>query len=299
MAFDAVLVKPFTPGMLACAVEEAQKRSASPQPGPALPQRLTGIRLLVAEDNPFNQQVALELLEAEGARVSMVGDGTEAIEKVQEARIPFDAVLMDMRMPGLDGLEATRIIRTSLGFTSLPIIAMTANAMPSDRVSCLEAGMDDHIAKPIDREVLVTTLLRYVKRETEQPVFEARQALERFANNDSTFERVLAYWLDSSPNLQPDLEKAAAEGPGSLVRFFHSLKGSAATVGGSELALFARKYEAQVSEDAQGFRLDEARDGLRSRVSALRDAVEEYLKAKEPEAPRALKTEAHVYGSQR
>ncbi|MEO7106723.1 MAG: CHASE domain-containing protein [Rhodoferax sp.] len=128
--------------------------------GPGKPQRLLGLRLLVVEDNKINQLVAKGLLTQEGADVTLADDGQKGVDAVAAAQPSFDAVLMDLQMPVMDGYEATRAIRENLGRTTLPIIAMTANAMASDRAACLDAGMDDHVGKPFDLDHLVGTLLR-------------------------------------------------------------------------------------------------------------------------------------------
>ena len=129
-------------------------------PVPAQTQRLAGMRLLVVEDNKINQMVAKGLLVKEGAHVTLADDGQLGVAAVAAAQTPFDAVLMDVQMPVMDGYAATRVIRTELGLTDLPIVAMTANAMASDRAACLEAGMDDHIGKPFALNDLVAVLLR-------------------------------------------------------------------------------------------------------------------------------------------
>ncbi len=122
--------------------------------------RLQGLRLLVVEDNKINQMVAKGLLTKEGAEVTLVDDGQQGVAAVAKADPAFDAVLMDIQMPVMDGYTATRTIRQELGLKDLPIIAMTANAMASDRASCLEAGMNDHVGKPFELDQLVATLLR-------------------------------------------------------------------------------------------------------------------------------------------
>ena len=121
----------------------------------------TGAHLLLAEDNAINQQIAVELLEKAGFVVSVAGDGQEAVEKVGAEE--FDGVLMDIQMPVMDGYEATRQIRSESRFEGLPIIAMTANAMAGDREKCLEAGMNDHITKPINLDELHAALSRWIK----------------------------------------------------------------------------------------------------------------------------------------
>ena len=136
-------------------------------------QRLAGARALLVEDNPLNQEVAMAFLHELGLEVELAADGALALAMVQQQR--YDIVLMDMQMPVLDGLMATRAIRQLPGMADLPIVAMTANAMAGDREVCLEAGMNDHIAKPIDPGLLQAKLLHWVRPERER-MTAARQA---------------------------------------------------------------------------------------------------------------------------
>jgi signal transduction histidine kinase/ActR/RegA family two-component response regulator len=124
---------------------------------------LEGLHILLAEDNPINQVVVKTLLEQEGATVTLVVNGQLAINELSVAPTAFDMVLMDMQMPIMDGLQATRHIRRQLKLTKLPIIAMTANVMASDCQDCFDAGMNDHIGKPFKISNLVTLLARYKK----------------------------------------------------------------------------------------------------------------------------------------
>lgn len=124
---------------------------------------LSGLSLLLAEDDPVNALIAERVLSRLGARVVRVGDGAQAVEAAANAR--FDAVLLDLRMPRLDGREAARRIRTGPGGGDLPVIALTANATEADRAACLEAGMDDFLSKPLDPERLCDVLLALCKRE--------------------------------------------------------------------------------------------------------------------------------------
>ena len=123
-------------------------------------QPIHGARVLLAEDDPVNQQVATAFLQMAGLQVTLAADGLEAVDCVK--REPFDVVLMDMQMPEMDGIHATRAIRLLPQGTRLPIIAMTAAAMDEDRQACLAAGMDAHVSKPIDPKELVRTLLAWV-----------------------------------------------------------------------------------------------------------------------------------------
>ncbi|MDD2880152.1 MAG: CHASE domain-containing protein [Rhodoferax sp.] len=132
--------------------------NAVPLPG------LAGMRILVAEDNFVNQQIANELLQGEGALVTLANHGQEALDLVANASEPFDVVLMDMQMPVMDGLTATRALRQTWDAQALPIVAMTANAMDSDRAACLEAGMNDHVGKPFNLAHLVQVLRKITGR---------------------------------------------------------------------------------------------------------------------------------------
>ncbi len=169
---NGFLVKPITASMLLDAVVEAKAANATAADGgnPAAPKvankpkRLTGLRLLVVEDNKINQLVAKGLLSQEGALITLADNGQKGVDEVANAKTPFDVVLMDVQMPVMDGYAATKAIRQELGLMDLPIVAMTANAMASDRQACLAAGMNDHVGKPFEIDHLVATLLRYSAR---------------------------------------------------------------------------------------------------------------------------------------
>jgi signal transduction histidine kinase/FixJ family two-component response regulator len=122
-----------------------------------------GGRVLVVEDNAINQQVARGYLEELGLEVEIAADGRQAIAMLALNAARFDAVLMDLRMPGMDGCETTRVIREKLNERGLPIIAVTANAGEADRQQCLDAGMNDHLAKPFTSERLLATLERWIR----------------------------------------------------------------------------------------------------------------------------------------
>jgi PAS domain S-box-containing protein len=162
---NAFLLKPVTPQGFVEAMQASQvvpKPVVSAPPAAAPSEELAGMRILLAEDNLINQQVATELLKRKGATMHVANNGLEALEAIDAPGAHFDAVLMDMQMPEMDGLQATQAIRQRLGRTDLPIIAMTANAMPADREACLAAGMDDHIGKPFELKKLVAQLRYWV-----------------------------------------------------------------------------------------------------------------------------------------
>jgi len=161
-----VVVKPVTPSRLFDTVVRLQLGEAAPASATGRKfdlaealRPIRGARVLLAEDNIVNQQVAAAFLEAGGLVVTIAENGLEAVEWVKKA--PFDVVLMDMQMPGMDGPQATRVIRKLPQGVELPIVAMTAAAMESDKQECLAAGMNAHLAKPIDAAELVRLLLKW------------------------------------------------------------------------------------------------------------------------------------------
>lgn len=210
---------------------------------------LAGLRILVVEDNAMNRQVAEELLTGAGAQVALAEGGGEALEKLQHDL--FDVVIMDMQMPGIDGLETTRRIRAQRRFAELPILAMTANASPADRQACIASGMNDHVSKPIDLTQVIPALLRLVTAKRSGPraldvpaaepaprlIEDESRILQRFGGNRALFARLIA-------RFQPEVERhlkelrthlAAADTAG-ITASLHSFKGVAANMGASALA---------------------------------------------------------------
>ena len=135
-------------------------QTETPSPPAQPPARLAGQHILLAEDEPVNREVSRTLLEEAGLKVDMAEDGVAAIALAQKHR--YALILMDMQMPNLNGLEATRAIRLIPDHANTPILAMTANAFAEDKARCLEAGMNDHIPKPVDPEVLFNTLAKWL-----------------------------------------------------------------------------------------------------------------------------------------
>ena len=164
---ENVLVKPVTSSTLfdtiVAVLHAHQEATGHVQTTPSFEiARTRGTRVLLVEDNEINQEVAIGLLEDAAIHVDLAENGEIAVRMAQET--DYDAVLMDMQMPVMDGIEATRAIRSDARFQDLPIIAMTANAMAADREKCLKAGMNDHIGKPIDPDELFSVLLRWAGR---------------------------------------------------------------------------------------------------------------------------------------
>ncbi len=268
---NGFLVKPVTASMVFDAFVDARAAGA----GVAIvddlassQRRLEGMRLLVVEDNMVNQQIAEELLVYEGALVSLAANGQLGVEAIQAAHPAFDAVLMDVQMPVMDGYTATRFIRATLGMTDLPIVAMTANAMPSDRAACLDAGMTDFVGKPFDLDTLVATLRRcvgwveFVERPASQRPPQARLpakaatakahcgqldgevALSRMGGSAGLYLKALKAFLKECEGAERQLPHHLSCGDHvEAVRLMHTLKGLAATVGADAFASFAGETE--------------------------------------------------------
>ena len=171
LGVNAFVPKPLTASLLLDAIMDAAGVRHVPLhggvPEAVDPQEFTGRRVLLAEDNEANQFVAQELLERAGIAIDIAENGRVAIEKARLGK--YDLVLMDVQMPELDGLAATRALRAEPGARRLPIIALTANALAADVQACLDAGMDDYVAKPIDRAHLFAVLRKWLPRLAPEP----------------------------------------------------------------------------------------------------------------------------------
>ena len=269
------LVKPVTASMLHDAVAEAVRgepvRALAAEGGG---QRLAGMRLLVVEDNGFNQQVAQELLEGEGAVVTLASGGVEGVHLALVSDRGFDAILMDLQMPDIDGFEATqRILARQPGAR---VIAMTANAMAADREACLAAGMRDHIAKPVDLEQLVACLQRHVghieataasaaQPPAQPPLLDRESALRRLGGRQALYDRLAVSFAQDGPaELAALRDHLQHRRPADATRALHTLRGLAAAVGGEALAARAGLQEAQLRDSQDLVATDAALPGLQA-----------------------------------
>jgi PAS domain S-box-containing protein len=211
-----------------------------------------GLRILVAEDNPVNQRLALRLLEKMGHRITLVDNGLDAVERAGQV----DLVLMDVQMPGLDGLSATRRIRQREQAQGghVPIIAMTARAMQGDRERCLEAGMDDYLSKPVDGERLRQLVGRY-HLEQAGPVLAWRGALFRLDGDAALLLELAALFIEDGPGMMATLHAALAAGdvPASQ-RAVHSLQGVLVNFGAQRAIAQAEHLSHSLHEPAQAAR---------------------------------------------
>ncbi|WP_059286087.1 response regulator [Aquitalea magnusonii] len=253
---DALAVQ-WTPGSIRLHTPEAATAPVSLRP-------VQHYRLLLAEDNPVNQRVAASMLHKLGYRVDVVSHGGEVLQAVAQQQ--YDAILMDCQMPEMDGYQATQAIRrqeseTGLG-GHLPIIAMTANAMEGDRAICLEAGMDDYLAKPIEFARLKALLLQWLpqqvasshppaaSRDNSTPGSFTVQRLTEFLGDDPvSIGEMLDIFRDSLLRWRERLRLDIHSGGQGLKQLAHELKGSAANVGADALAALAGQLHAAAADN--------------------------------------------------
>ncbi|HSD37490.1 MAG TPA: PAS domain S-box protein [Rhodocyclaceae bacterium] len=257
--------------------------------------RLNGARLLLAEDNAINQQVAVELLTRQGCRVDVADNGEAALARLRETR--YDLVLMDMQMPVMDGLECARRIRAHSGFAALPIVAMTANAGESDRRACLQAGMDDHIGKPFDPPQLFATIARWLSSRlaspdaAHDPLAEVRGlnlvAGLRYAMGDrECYVRLLQHFVEREAGAAGSIASDLAMGDCETARrTAHTLKGVAATIGAEPLAAEAACVESAIAAGQDIGMLADLVTALGTQLALLMSGLEAVLPAPDTEAP--------------
>jgi two-component system sensor histidine kinase/response regulator len=233
LAVEGYLLKPIRPPELLETITKVlrisyQKRHDKTFSISADQERQRPLRILLAEDNPVNQMLAVRLLEKKGHTVVTAADGKEALDKMGES--PLDLVLMDVQMPEMDGYTATRLLRSREAKTGrhLPIIAMTAHAMKGDREKCLAAGMDDYIAKPISARELYQAMARAVATVPPDPAsWDPDKALADVDGDKEFMKSIVKEFLNQCPQLLADIRKALeAQNAGALERAAHKLKGS-------------------------------------------------------------------------
>ena len=300
---EYLLPKPFTPSMLLNIVGHAvhdpigAPTAELEEPPAALsagPDAWRGRRVLLVEDNELNQEVALGLLDEFGFAVDLAADGAAAVDRVLTREAGHYAlVLMDIQMPVMDGLAATRAIRRSLCHGGLPIVAMTANAMAEDRDRCLAAGMNDHVAKPIEPRELHDTLLRWLggepgwPRDVDPPAtaevpaiagLDTTGGLRRLMGNAARYVALLRRFAERQAGTAGEIAAALQAGDRAAAeRLAHTMKGLAASIGADALAVQAQQVEAAIRTGAggRGLAADVERLGatLATLIGELRRAV--------------------------
>ncbi len=306
-SFDNVLIKPVTPSMLFDSVVQAlstgersdSEAHASTSTGFNF-ESIRGARVLLVEDNELNQEVATGLLEDAPVTVSAADNGEVAIRMLHKSK--YDIVLMDMQMPVMDGLAATRAIRQDPKFKDLPIIAMTANAMASDREKCLEAGMNDHLAKPIDPDKLFDALLHWIparsgaanaaaarvvpaqripldSRSLDIPGIDTQAAQKRSGGNQQRYVSLLQRFADAYVGTVREIYTALkAKDSATAQRIAHSLKGAAANLGANALATAAGNVELAIKTESE---IEPALVEMERTLSAAVSAIQKTLPSSE------------------
>jgi len=309
LGVDGFLVKPVSPSSLL----DMLVSLFGPQPGAEViapdpstaPAALQGARVLVAEDNEVNRQIACELLQSAGISVEVVEDGQQALDALLSQREHrFDAVLMDIQMPRMDGLEATRRLLGEPGFDCPPIIAMTAHAFAEERERCTSAGMVDHIAKPIDPQALYRTLERWIAGASFKPApppaeavpltlpqlpgLDVQDGLRRVAGNQELYADLLRKFARHERGAGPRLRELVDANRRDEARSSaHRIKGAAGNLGLKALHAVAAELEAAL---AHGNAAASELDAFESAAAVL-ERLEAALAARAVPAPRPLSSD--------
>ncbi|WP_295006437.1 response regulator [uncultured Dechloromonas sp.] len=307
-----ILVKPVSPSVLLDTImsmldSERGILHIPERPEEKLGGGFMGQRLLVAEDNPVNQELIKELLEIAGLIVDIAENGREAVTMVQESS--YDLVLMDMQMPELDGVEATKQIRALTNVSEIPIIAMTANVMKEDRERCLAAGMNDFIAKPIICDELYALLRKWMKTEivASSKRFHHREnsargagaglpscidgldvdrGLSLAAGDAERYARLLGRFLENKRGAAGEIRQLLLEGKAQdAERLAHTLKGLASQIAAKELADIAARLEVDIHAHNPMENLAGMLHDVERILENLCHAIENVLKPTEMIAP--------------
>jgi PAS domain S-box-containing protein len=281
--FVSLLTKPVTANLILETVDNIinthtgngnmQMRLASKQKQGAL---LHGVSVLVVEDNQLNRQIIDELLRLQGASVTLAHGGVEGVAQVVESGTHFDIVIMDMQMPDMDGLEATQLIRKDPRFSTLPILAMTANASALDRELCLAAGMNEHVGKPIDMSVVLPKMLALLGRKStvsfsdsmHVPLEAATYSADELSNSEvpiledtesilRRFGGEMAFIVDVKQSFASEMaaqlrllaEAITNRDLRTLSLVAHTIKGTAGNIGAKRLSHFSAQLETHCQED--------------------------------------------------
>ena len=250
---------------------------------------LRDARILLAEDNEINREIALALLSTFGINTDAVENGRMAVDLVRLNPGKYDAVLMDIQMPVMDGMEACKRIRALHDANSLPIIAMTAHALDQERDRCLDVGMNDHISKPIDAQTLLKTLIHWICSDSVNvclqdnhiakasnpdegflpdclPPFEISEALNRVNGDRNLLRSLFLIFRDKYKTAPQDILRLQKFGPkDELIRFAHTIRGVSASLGAYDALRVARAIENALNEDTEA--------DISKEVQALSDAL--------------------------
>lgn len=255
---------------------------------------LSGVRILLVEDNEMNRTLTIELLGRRGALLDIAVNGCEALTKILHEAAPYDVILMDLQMPGMDGYEATRKIRADLRFSSLPIIAVTAHAMLEEKQRCLELGMNGYLTKPLNALEMVRLIKETVstrgthssmaalpqpqKELLEIPGLNTAEALERIDDDQALYLWLLRAFVEKHTNAAQDISASYARGDKLTARRrVHTVRGLSGTIGAEALLAESEQLEQLLSCGADQGRVTEQlavfEQALHELISTLRKAL--------------------------
>jgi two-component system sensor histidine kinase/response regulator len=300
---EGFLLKPVTPSMLFDAIMQAFGEAVSEtsrivlrhdQEAEALRQ-IRGACVLLVEDNEINQQVAMEIIEGACLIVDLATNGQEAVNAVKKSH--YDAVLMDVQMPVMDGYTATREIRKVERFKDLPIIAMTAHAMAGDKEKSLQAGMNDHVTKPIDPDELFSALVRWIspgereasgitapdisREETdilpeELPGISIESGLKRVGGNKKLYLKLLSQYRASQEDAVEEIRAALQGGDvETATRLAHTVKGVSGNLGAEALYDVSAALEKAIKE-GDGDSLDDQIATFTSHLQVVMEGIKAF-----------------------
>ncbi|HMM58612.1 MAG TPA: response regulator, partial [Candidatus Rifleibacterium sp.] len=255
--------------------------------------QLYGVRVLLAEDNLINQEIALELLQQAGCSVRIASDGCQAVEEIMAADVPWDIVLMDVQMPHMDGLDATRMIRADSRFADLPIVAMTAHAMSDARDRCLQSGMNAHIVKPINPEDLFQTIRRFCRPDQQIPRAQQVKVLaesspesfrvdgldvvsgmRRVMGNFSLYVKLLRRFVEEQANVSTRITQLLEQGDTTrAAQLVHAIKGVSGNLGATEVFAQAQNLERCIKEARPAAQIETEMKNFSARLGSLVSAI--------------------------
>jgi signal transduction histidine kinase/DNA-binding response OmpR family regulator/HPt (histidine-containing phosphotransfer) domain-containing protein len=288
LQLDGYLLKPLTRSMLVDSLVNVVGAGTPEAPlhaEPAQSPRFPGLRVLLVEDNDINQQIATELLEGAGASVEVAHHGRQAVDRLLGGG-DYHLVLMDLQMPEMDGYQATARIRAEPRLAQLPIIAMTAHATTEERQRCLDAGMNDHVAKPIDPVRLFAALGRYYAPTLSPatpdaappadgeaiPAIEGlavEDVLARIGGNRELYRKLLRQFLIQA-SVPDEIERALAAGDWPAAeRLAHTVHGVAANLGAHDVQASAADLEQALRERAEAQTVAARQDAFRANLDAF------------------------------
>jgi signal transduction histidine kinase/CheY-like chemotaxis protein len=319
IGIDGYLLKPVNQSLLydtltdLFGVEGVEDHRTRSQKHDAIEHDATGIRVLLVEDNAMNQQVATELLESAGAIVTIANHGGEAVKILTagDQPPPFDVVFMDLQMPEMDGFTATKLLRSDPRLQKFPIIAMTAHALVEERQRCLDAGMNDHVSKPIDPDNLFATLMRWAKPRPKQVAdsqapplptkafdevvipeiagINTADGLKRVAGNRRLYRDLLGQFAAKEGTAADQISTALKSGDLKLAeRIAHTVKGVAGNIGITDVQSLAQKLE-KALRDGEGT-VSALLVDFANVVSAQVHAIERALFDSAPTQPEEVRT---------